>query len=53
MNEMKRLMCLLMHNKALATREGPMSSADGRQRAAFLQDRDVIELLNFFVHFIL
>lgn len=44
MNEMKRLMCLLMHNKALGTREGPMPSADGRQSAAFPQEREVIEL---------
>lgn len=44
MNEMKRLMCLLMHNKALGTREGPMPSADGRQSTAFPQEREVIEL---------
>lgn len=31
MNEMKRLMCLFMHNKAWGTtREGPMPAADGR-----------------------
>lgn len=42
MNEMKRLMCLFMHNKAWGTREGPMPTADG-ESCFSLQDRAVIE----------
>lgn len=45
MNEMKRLMCLLMHNKAWGTtREGPMPTADGRPSCFSLQDKAVIAL---------
>ena len=52
MNEMKRLMCLFMHNKARGTREGPMPTADGGG-LLFLRDRAERETEWFSVHFVL
>lgn len=54
MNEMKRLMCLLMHNKAWGTtREGPMPTADGWHSGFSLQERAVIEVHFCSAHLIL
>lgn len=45
MNEMKRLMCLLMHNKARGTtREGPMPTADGRLSCLSPQEKAVLAM---------